>query len=120
MVRAFLLGYYSLPTPDSTHEQRSLSSGSDSSRQSCSIGERCLDGPVPLLLTTSHPLSEEGWQFRQALNSWSRTCFGTRRRADQDRSGSELGCPTSGISAVIDDQRLYRLHASIGEDARIV
>src|SRR5712692_3120966 len=120
MFRAFLLGYYSLPTPHSNHEQNSLSSGSDCSHQSRSIGERRIDGPVPLLLTTSHPLSEEGWQFHQALKSWSRTCFGMRRRADQDRSGSEPDRPTGGVSAVIDDQRLGRLHASIGEEACIV
>ncbi len=120
MFRAFLIGYYSLPTPHSTHEQRSLSSGSDRSRQSRSIGERRIDGPVVLLLATSHPLSEEGGQFRQALKSWSRTCFGMRRGADQDRSGPKSGCPTSGLGAVIDDQRLGRLHASICEEARIV
>src|SRR6266550_6268623 len=40
MFRAFLIGYYSLPTPHSNHEQHSLSSSSDRSRQSRSIGER--------------------------------------------------------------------------------
>ena len=43
-----------------------------------------------------------------------------RRDADQDRSGPELGCPTSGVSAVIDNQYLFRLHANIGEEARII
>src|SRR6266566_493894 len=43
-----------------------------------------------------------------------------RPRADRERSGSELGCPTSGVSAIIDDQRLSRLHASVGKEARIV
>src|SRR6266852_8488061 len=120
MSRAFLIRYYSLPVSHGNHEQRSLSSGSDRSRQSRSIGERRIDGPVPLLLITLHPLLEEGWQFRQAPKSRCRTRFGMRPRADQDRSGSELGCPTSGVSAVIDDQRLVRLHAHIGEEACII
>jgi hypothetical protein len=83
------------------------------------MGERRIDGPVPLL-TTSHPLSEEGWQFRQAPKSWSRTCFGMRRGVDQDRSGPEPGCPLKSISAVIDDQRPLGLHASIGEEVCII
>ena len=120
MFRAFLIGYYSPPTPHSNHEQRSLSSGSDRSRPSRSIGERRIDGPVPLLLTTSHPLSEEGWQFRQAPKMGCHACLGMRRRADQDRSGPEPGRPLNCFSAVIDDQRLYRLHASICEEACIV
>src|SRR5437868_1190459 len=120
MVRAFLPGYYSLPTLHSNHEQRSLSSGRDRSRQSRSIGERRIDGPVPLLLTASHPLSEEGWQFHQACKTRCRARFGMRRSADQDRSGTESGCPIKSISAVIDDQRPLGLHASICEEARIV
>src|SRR5438132_4790639 len=118
--RAFLMGYYSLPTSHGTNGQRSLSSGSGRSRQSRSIGEMRVDGPVPLLPITSRPLPEEGWQFRQALKSWSRPCLGMRRRADQNRSGSELGCPIKSVSAVIDDQRLFRPHADVGEDARII
>ena len=73
-----------------------------------------------LLLTASPPLPEETWQFGQAPKVGGRTCFGMRRGADQDCSGPEPGCPTSGVSAVIDDQRPLRLHASVGEEARIV
>jgi hypothetical protein len=108
------IGYY-FPTHHDNHDQHPPSSSSDcfllmsqSGRASRQTG------------AASPPLSEEGWQFPQALKSWSRTCFGMRPRADQDRSGSELGCPTSGVSAVIDDQRLYRLHASVGKEARII
>src|SRR5260370_37470322 len=43
-----------------------------------------------------------------------------RRGADQDRSGPEAGCPIKSLSAVIDDQRPLGLHASIGEETRIV
>ena len=43
-----------------------------------------------------------------------------RPGADQDRSGSELGCPIKSLSAVIDNQRHLWLHARIGEEARII
>jgi hypothetical protein len=108
------LCYYFPPHHDN-HDQHPSSSSSDcfllmsqSGRAGRQIG------------AASPPLSEEGWQFRQTLKSWSHTCFGMRPRADQDRSGSELGCPTSGLCAVIDDQRLSRLHVSVGKEARIV
>ncbi len=75
---------------------------------------------MPLQLSASHPLSEEGWQFRQASKTPRRTRFGMRRGADQDRSGPEAGCPIKSLSAVIDDQRLFRLHTHIGEQVLIV
>src|SRR5438309_2045491 len=71
---------------------------------------------MPLL----RPSSEDGWQFRQKLKSWSRPCFGMRRGADQDRSGPEAGSPIKSLSAVIDNQRPLGLHVSIGEEARII
>ena len=83
-------------------------------------GRGSIDGQAPLLLSSSPPLSEEGWQFSQAPKMGCRPCLRMRRRADQGSSGSEPGCPTSGVIAVIDDQRLCRLHAHIGEEARIV
>ena len=83
-------------------------------------GKGCIDERLPLLLTASYPLSEESWQFREAPKMRCYACLRIRRRADQDRSGSEPGCPTSGVSAVIDDQRLFRLHAHISEEARII
>src|SRR5215472_1442602 len=52
--------------------QIGVTRGKMGSRRSRSVGERRSDRRMPLLLTTSHPLSEEGWQFRQALKSWSR------------------------------------------------
>ena len=73
-----------------------------------------------LLLTASPPLPEETWQFGQAPKVGGRTCFGMRRGADQDRSGPEAGCPIKSLSAVIDDQRLFRLHTHIGEQVLIV
>jgi hypothetical protein len=79
-----------------------------------------IDGGMPLLLTTSRPSSEQGWQIRQSRKSWSRPSFGMRRGADQDRSGPEVGCPIKSLSAVIDNQRPLRLHACIGEEARKV
>ncbi len=72
------------------------------------------------MLTTSRPSSETGWQFRQARQSWRRPGFGMRRGADQDRSGPEAGRPIKSLSAVIDDQRLFRLHTHIGEQVLIV
>src|SRR5260370_38791808 len=79
-----------------------------------------IDGGVPLLLTTSRASPEQGRQCRQARQSWKRSGFGMRRGADQDRSGPEAGCPIKSLSAVIDDQRPLGLHASIGEETRIV
>src|SRR5260370_7890787 len=76
-----------------------------------------IDGGVPLLLTTSRPSSETGWQFRQARQSWKRPGFGMRRGADQDRSGPEAGRPIKSLTAVIDDQHPLGLHASIGKAA---
>src|SRR6266581_3751903 len=102
MFRAFLIY---LPNLHGNHEQRSLSSGSDRSRQSRSIGERRIDGRMPLLLTGSPPLLEKVWQFAKAPKTKYRACYRTKRRADQDRSGPESGCPIKSISAVIDDQR---------------
>src|SRR5260370_42581418 len=75
-----------------------------------------IDGGMPLL----RPSSEDGWQFRQEHKSWSRPCFGMRRGADQDRSGPEECSPIKSLSAVIDNQRPLGLHASIGEEARII
>ena len=46
--------------------------------------------------------------------------MGMRRRVDQDLSGPEPSRPLNCFSAVIDDQRLYRLLASICEVACIV
>ncbi len=43
-----------------------------------------------------------------------------RRGTDQDRSGPESGCPLKSLSAVIDNQCLFRLHAGIGEEACII
>src|SRR5260370_38698234 len=83
-------------------------------------GRRSIDGQAPLLLTASPLLSKEGWQFRQAPKMKCHACLRMRRGADQDRSGPEPGCPTRGLSAVIDNQRLCRLHAHICEEARIV
>src|SRR5579859_7267590 len=71
---------------------------------------------MPLL----RPSSEDGWQFRQELKSWSCPCFGMRRGADQDRSGPEASGPIKSLSAVIDHQCLCGRDPEISKDALVV
>jgi len=108
------------PSQHSSHKQRPLSSDRDRSRQSYSTMEERVDGRVPLLLSASPPLLEEGWQFRQAPKTRCRTCLGMRRGTDQDSTCSKLACPTKSIGAVIDNQCPLGLHASVSEEARII